>query len=166
MGEPERERLQRVISGALKDQINQHGPITQEARGSAAKRAAHQVYPCIEELQAENTDLHLVAQGIKHYWLCPEHFAAPKNSPHYCLRCQGETKSTRIEVLEEALAGLILVEVSPCNSEAWQSRENAKRALVGEKKRTRHTATCSSWCGAALFNPARCDCGLTRKAVE
>lgn len=43
-------------------------------------------------------------------------------------------RDARIEALEEALAGLILVEVNPCNSEAWQLRENAKRALAGEEE--------------------------------
>ena len=43
----------------------------------------------IKVLEGENIDLHLVAQGIKHYWLCPNNAAAGNpDSPHVCVRCE------------------------------------------------------------------------------
>ena len=43
----------------------------------------------LTEAVQENTDLHLVAQGIKHYWLGPHNAAAGNpESPHVCVRCE------------------------------------------------------------------------------
>jgi hypothetical protein len=41
---PERGSLERTILGALRDTINQHGPITEENVSSAAKRVLTQLF--------------------------------------------------------------------------------------------------------------------------
>lgn len=53
----------------------------------------------IRELSDEIDDLHMVAQGIKHYWDCPRDVVTHGQGP-VCLRCQLEDAKAEIADLQ------------------------------------------------------------------
>jgi len=92
---------------------------------AAAQGALERVTAERDGLRDENTDLHLVAQGIKHYWRCPKHFAGDPDGGE-CLRCRAEAAEAEVEKLKEN---------SKHAWETWKSRAEAAEAEVARLKR-------------------------------
>jgi hypothetical protein len=55
-----------------------------------------------ENVEDENTDLHLACQGVKHYWQCRNNVAANSNEPP-CVRCRLEAAEADAARTREAL---------------------------------------------------------------
>lgn len=51
----ELDRIMRMVSGALKDTINAHGPVTKKLIPSAAKRISNQLFSALHEENAGQT---------------------------------------------------------------------------------------------------------------
>jgi len=70
------------------------------------------VQESFKQLKEENIDLHLVAQGIKHYWNCAAGYKCEKEDeagncpchPHTpCVRCDHHVAEARVKKLEGVL---------------------------------------------------------------
>ena len=59
------------------------------------------------DMRDEITDLHLVAQGIKHYWGCAKNAAHTGLMTDECSRCEAEPMSKEVEQGRECCAALV-----------------------------------------------------------